>query len=147
MDIFKIAEGDKGLSNDEIAQLLAQALADWETRKGAVRNALIIPPDFTRFHSNAGFITQAFYKLLTAKGANVDILPALGTHVPVSESQWKTMFGDIPYAKMIVHNWRTDVVKLGDVPADEVKRVAKYVTLSNDDNGAAKGIDKWIFSK
>ena len=29
----------------------------------------------------------------------------------------------------------------------EVKRVAKYVTLSNDENGVAKGIDKWIFSK
>ena len=29
----------------------------------------------------------------------------------------------------------------------EVKRVAKYVTLSNNENGVAKGIDKWIFSK
>ena len=29
----------------------------------------------------------------------------------------------------------------------EVKRVAKYVTLSNDEDGVAKGIDKWIFSK
>lgn len=89
-----------------------------------MKNALIIPPDFTRFHSNAGFITQVFYKLLTAKGAAVDILPALGTHVPVSETQWKTMFGDIPYEKMLVHNWRTDVVKLGEVPAEEVKRLS-----------------------
>ena len=125
MDIFKVAEEGRTISNDEIAKLLGEALADWETRKGAVRNALIIPPDFTRFHSNAGFITQVFYKLLTAKGANVDILPALGTHVPVSESQWKTMFGDIPYEKMLVHNWRTDVVKLGEVPADEVKRLSE----------------------
>ena len=125
MDIFKIAEGDKGLSNDEIAQLLAQALADWETRKGAVRNALIIPPDFTRFHSNAGFITQAFYKLLTAKGAAVDILPALGTHVPVSESQWKTMFGEIPYSQMLVHNFRADCVRLGEVPAAEIEAITE----------------------
>ena len=124
MDIFKVAENESGLSNDEIAKLLGEALADWETRKGAVKNALIIPPDFTRFHSNAGFITQVFYKLLTAKGAAVDVLPALGTHVPVSETQWKTMFGDIPYAKMLVHNWRTDVVKLGEVPAEEVKRLS-----------------------
>ena len=27
----------------------------------------------------------------------------------------------------------------------EVKRVARYVTLSNDEDGVAKGIDKWIF--
>ena len=124
MDIFKIADSEAGLSNDEIARLFSEALADWEARKGAVKNALIIPPDFTRFHSNAGFITQVFYKLLTAKGAAVDILPALGTHVPVSETQWKTMFGDIPYSKMLVHNWRTDVVKLGEVPADEVARLS-----------------------
>ena len=86
MDIFKTAAEGETISNDEIAKLLGEALADWETRKGAVKNALIIPPDFTRFHSNAGFITQVFYRMLTAKGAAVDILPALGTHVPVSET-------------------------------------------------------------
>ena len=125
MDIFKIAEAESGLSNDEIAALLERALDDWESRKGAVKKALLIPPDFTRFHSNAGFISQVFYRLLTAKGAQVDVLPALGTHVPVSESQWKTMFGDIPYSKMIVHNWRTDVVKLGEVPAAEVEKISE----------------------
>ena len=60
MDIFKIAENEAGLSNEEIAKLLGEALADWEARKGAVKNALIIPPDFTRFHSKPGFITQVF---------------------------------------------------------------------------------------
>ena len=123
-DRFEIAAEGKTLSNDEIAAALKKSLADWEAEKGPVRNALIIPPDFTRFHSNAGFITQVFHRLLTAKGANVDVLPALGTHVPVSETQWKTMFGDIPYAKMIVHNWRTDVVKLGEVPAAEIEKIS-----------------------
>ena len=112
-DRFLVADDGKTLSNEDIARSLELALADWESEHGAVRNALIIPPDFTRFHSNAGFITQVFYERLSAKGAAVDILPALGTHVPVSESQWKTMFGGIPYSKMIVHNWRTDVMKLG----------------------------------
>ena len=125
MDIFKTAETEGGLSNDEIAALLEKALADWESRKGAVKKALIIPPDFTRFHSNAGFISQVFYRMLTAKGSQVVVLPALGTHVPVSESQWATMFGDIPYSKMIVHNWRTDVVKLGEVPAAEVEKISE----------------------
>ena len=85
-DIFKIAADGETLSNEEIASILANALADWEAERGPVRNALVIPPDFTRFHSNAGFITQVFHRLLTSKGANVDILPALGTHVPVSET-------------------------------------------------------------
>ena len=125
MDIFETDKTGNGLSNDEIAALLEKALADWEARKGAVKKALVIPPDFTRFHSNAGFITQVFYRLLVAKGAEVDVLPALGTHVPVSETQWKTMFGEIPYSKMIVHNWRTDVMKLGEVPAEEIERISE----------------------
>ena len=124
MDIFKIAEEGSTISDEEIVQLLEKALADWEFKNGDVRKALIIPPDFTRFHSNAGLITQVFYNLLIATDAEVDILPALGTHAPVSETQWKTMFGDIPYERMIVHNWRTDVVKLGEVPAEEVKRLS-----------------------
>ena len=124
MDIFEIAKGDAGISNDEIAALLEKSLADWEGRKGAVRKALVIPPDFTRFHSNAGFITQVFYRLLSQRGAAVDVLPALGTHVPVSETQWKTMFGDIPYSRMLVHNWRTDVVKLGEVPSGEIAKIS-----------------------
>ena len=123
-DRFEIASEGKTLSNAEIAKILELSLADWEAEKGRVKNALIIPPDFTRFHSNAGYITQVFYKLLTAKGASVDVLPALGTHVPVSETQWKTMFGDIPYSNMIVHNWRADVIKLGEVPADEIERIS-----------------------
>ena len=105
MDIFRIANAETGLTNEEICAALAQSL---EGRK--LKNVLIIPPDFTRFHSNAGFITQFYYRTLTAQGVKVDILPALGTHVPVSESQWKTMFGDIPYATKLVHRWREDVV-------------------------------------
>ena len=120
MDIFKIAETEEGLGEADIRAALEASIAGRTLRK-----VLIIPPDFTRFHSNAGFITQVYHALLTAQGAQVDIMPALGTHVPVSESQWKTMFGDIPYEKMLVHNWRTDVVRLGEVPAAEVERLSE----------------------
>ena len=120
MDIFKKAESAEGISNEEIAKLLERSLEGRNARK-----VLIIPPDFTRYHSNAGFITQTYFHLLEARGAQVDILPALGTHVPVSEEQWKKMFGDIPYSKMLVHNWRTDVVKLGEIPADAVSEISE----------------------
>ena len=53
MDIFKIAEEGSTISNEEIVNLLEKALADWELVNGDVKKALIIPPDFTRFHSNA----------------------------------------------------------------------------------------------
>ena len=122
-DTFKIAATDAGLADDEIRAALTQALQP-ALDAGELRNVLILPPDFTRFHSNAGFITNFYYRFLSERGVNVDVLPALGTHVPVSETQWKTMFGDIPFEKMIVHKWRTDVVKLGDIPAEAVEEIS-----------------------
>ena len=122
-ETFKIAATDAGLTDDEIRAALTQALQP-ALDAGKLHNVLILPPDFTRFHSNAGFITSFCYRFLTERGVNVDVLPALGTHVPVSETQWKAMFGDIPFEKMIVHNWRTDVVKLGDIPAEAVEEIS-----------------------
>ena len=120
MEIYLVADKEEGLSRDEIRQAL---LASLEGRR--IRKALIIPPDFTRFHSGAGFITNVYYHALTDKGAEVDILPALGTHVPVTESQWTQMFGDVPYERMRVHDWRHDVVRLGEVPAAYVSGITE----------------------
>ena len=114
-DIYRIAASEEGLSPDEIREVLLKSLEGRDLKK-----VLILPPDFTRYHSNAGFITNVYYHVLTERGAEVDILPALGTHVPVSEEQWETMFGDIPYGIMREHNWRTDVVRLGEVPGDYI---------------------------
>ena len=98
-DIYRISASENGLSLDEIRAALLESLAGRTLKK-----VLILPPDFTRYHSNAGFITNVFYHTLCEMGAQVDILPALGTHVPVTQAQWQTMFGDIPYEKMIAHD-------------------------------------------
>ncbi len=119
-DIYRIAEADTGLTRGEIREAL---LASLEGR--TLKKALILPPDFTRFHSGAGYITNVYYHALTEKGVQVDIMPALGTHVPVTETQWVAMFGDIPFARMLVHNWRTDVVKIGEVPADFISDITE----------------------
>ena len=96
-----------------------------------IKKALIIPPDFTRFHSNAGFITNVYYHALVEMGAEVDILPALGTHVPVTEDEAGIMFGDVPYEKFMPHNWRTDVMKIGEMVQDICWRNAvKYFGFS-----------------
>jgi len=118
MDVFRISDNPSGLSNDEIKAAVAESL------KGrAVKKALVIPPDFTRYHSNAGLLSQLYYHQLIEMGASVDILPALGTHEPVSKSQFEKMFGDIPFEKMLVHNWRSDVVKIGEVPGDFISDI------------------------
>ncbi|MDR2496023.1 MAG: lactate racemase domain-containing protein [Tannerellaceae bacterium] len=84
---------------------------------------LIIPPDFTRFHSRAGELTQYAYEYY---GSRVEaIMPALGTHVPMTEQEIAKMFGDIPQQLFRVHNWREDVATVGEVPAEYVARVSE----------------------
>ena len=120
MEHFVYAAAEQGLSREEIREALLQSL---EGR--TLRHALIIPPDFTRFHSNAGFITNVYYHALCEMGCEVDILPALGTHVPVTQEEAAIMFGDIPYEKFIPHNWRSDVMRLGEVPAEFLEEITE----------------------
>ncbi len=120
MELKAYETKETGLTLEEIEGLLRQSLAGRDVKK-----ALLIPPDYTRYHSNAGLITNLYYHMLTDEGAKVDILPALGTHVPVTEEQAKDMFGDIPFSLFIPHNWRTDTVRLGEVPADYLEEITE----------------------
>ena len=118
MEHFLYADSELGLSREAIRQALLESL-----QGRTLKRALIIPPDFTRFHSNAGFITNVYYHALVEQGCEVDILPALGTHVPVTKQEAAIMFGDLPYEKFIPHNWRTDVMKIGEVPAEYLEEI------------------------
>ncbi len=118
MDHFIYAKDELGLSREEIKEALLRSL---EGR--TLRRVLLLPPDFTRFHSNAGYITNVYYHALTERGCEVDILPALGTHVPVTEEEAGLMFGDIPYEKFIPHNWREDVIRIGEVPSSYLEEI------------------------
>ena len=117
-DIYLIADREEGLTESELRSALLESLEGRNLRK-----VLILPPDFTRFHSNAGFLTNVYYHALTERGADVDILPALGTHVPVTREQWDRMFGDIPFERMLIHNWRSDVVRIGEIPGSFLSSV------------------------
>ena len=120
MEIFKTASRETGLTEEEIREALIASLKD-----KTIKKALILPPDYTRYHSNAGFITNVYYHLLKDAGAEVDILPALGTHVAVSLSQREAMFGDIPEDRFKVHDWRRDVVKIGEVPGEYISEITE----------------------
>ncbi|MBQ8075048.1 MAG: DUF2088 domain-containing protein [Oscillospiraceae bacterium] len=120
MDIFRVSDREEGLTPEEIRSALLQALEGRNLKK-----ILILPPDFTRFHSNAGLITNICYHELTKKGVQVDIMPALGTHAPVTEAQTQAMFGDIPFEKFLVHDWRHDVVRLGEVPGSFLSEITE----------------------
>ncbi|OQB23749.1 MAG: hypothetical protein BWY11_01633 [Firmicutes bacterium ADurb.Bin182] len=112
------AQTEKGLTNGEISGMLERSLDGLNPKK-----VLILPPDFTRYHSNAGFITCEYRRMLMERGCQVDIMPALGTHEPVSLEQWEIMFPGIPYREMLVHNWRTDIVRIGEVPGEYMSKI------------------------
>jgi nickel-dependent lactate racemase len=91
---------------------------------GGPRRVLILPPDFTRVHSWAGEITVMLYERLKAS-THVEILPTLGTHVPMSATEIETMFPGIPGASFRHHNWRRDLVRLGEVPGEFIHEVSE----------------------
>ncbi|HEY1985129.1 MAG TPA: lactate racemase domain-containing protein [Terracidiphilus sp.] len=100
------------LSREELSGLLLQSLH----KLGARSNVLAVPPDITRFHSQAGILTHAAWKHYGDKLKAV--LPALGTHTPMRADQITNMFGEMPHELFRDHNWRTDVETIGEVPAE-----------------------------
>ena len=123
-----IYEYENGISQEQLREALAKSLEGRDLKK-----VLILPPDFTRMYSGAGKITAIYYDLLKDT-CEVDIMPALGTHVPMTKEEWVAFFGEgVPFDRMIVHNWRNDVVKLGEVPAEFVTEVSEGLVTNSID--------------
>lgn len=114
-----ILKSEPYISDSELKEALLGALEGRQLNK-----VLLLPPDYTRLYSGAGKITAVYYEALKDI-CEVDIMPALGTHEPMTREEFTAFFGSgVPFERMIVHNWRTDVVKLGEVPADFVSEVS-----------------------
>jgi len=94
------------------------------SRLGRLDRVLLLPPDFTRAHSGAGELTVMLHERLQGR-ADIEILPALGTHAPMSEREIRAMFPGIPPECFRVHDWRRGVVRLGEVPAAFVREVSE----------------------
>lgn len=108
-----------------LSHRFVQSLVENSLKNRWIKRALLIPPDFTRLHSCGGAICAMYYEQLVRTGAEVDVLPALGSHEPMTREQIETFFcGIIPCEKVIVHNWRKDVVRLGYVPGEYVEKVS-----------------------
>ena len=116
-----VAQGgpDLALSFDELKALLYEAL----DKLGSRRRVLAVPPDQTRIHSHAGDLTSFIWEYY---GAHLEaILPALGTHAAMTSRQLTRMYGGIPQELFRVHNWRTDVETLGEVPCEFIEKVSE----------------------
>ncbi len=90
---------------------------------GQRKKVLALPPDFTRFHSRAGDITTLIYKYY--RESLSDILPALGTHSPMTAAEIAEMFKGVPAELFRIHDWRNDVVTVGTVPGDFISDITE----------------------
>lgn len=90
---------------------------------GVKNRVLALPPDHTRLNSFAGPITEMIYGYFGDK--LTDIMPALGTHAPMTDAQLDMMFGNIPHSLFRIHDWRNDVVTIGEVPKEYVEEISE----------------------
>ena len=109
----------KAFGREEIKKALFEAF----DRLGPRKKVLAIPPDFTRYHSRAGELTQYAYEYYGDR--LTDILPALGTHFRMTDAEIEKMFPGVPVSLFRVHNWREDVVTVGTVPSEYVKEISE----------------------
>jgi len=90
---------------------------------GERKKILAIPPDFTRYHSGAGDLTR--YSYYYFKDKLTDILPAIGTHFPMTEKEINLMFKDVPGHLFRVHKWKEDLSTLGVVPSEFINAISE----------------------
>ncbi len=102
---------------------LKKGLFEALEKLGPKKRVLALPPDFTRFHSRAGELTRYAWEFYGGK--LTDILPAIGTHFPMTSPEITEMFGEIPQSLFREHNWRSDLVKLGEVPGEYLYEVSE----------------------
>ena len=85
---------DEARAKQHVQSLLAQL-----RQRGSLERVLILPPDMTRLHSWAGFLTCELFEQLH-RHAEVAILPAVGTHLPMSGDEL-TQIGRASYRERV----------------------------------------------
>jgi len=118
MIYFEKGAPDVELTDQDLQSGLVEAL----TKIGARKKVLAIPPDITRYHSMAGRLTEMAWEFYGDR--LTDVLPALGTHMAMSGEETGKMFGKLPRSLFRVHDWRHELVTLGEVPSSFVKEVS-----------------------
>jgi nickel-dependent lactate racemase len=118
MIYFETGSKNTSLSAEDLKKGLFEAL----DKMGEKKKVLAVPPDYTRLPSRSGELTEFVWQYYGEK--LTDILPALGTHTPMTDKQISHMYGKTPRNLFRDHDWRNDVITLGTVPSEFVKEVS-----------------------
>ena len=112
---------DTALSDADLRAALFSVYGELGNR----RRVIALPPDFTRLNSRAGPLTCQTYEYFG--DALTDVMPALGTHVPMTPAQLDRMYPGLPHSLIREHRWREDVVTVGEVSEEFVRNVTDGV--------------------
>jgi len=116
----------RGSVRDEISLEALKSLVEIAiTGIGGAKRVIALPPDITRVHSQAGKITDIIYEKLG--GRLVAVMPALGTHSPMTSAEIAKMYPNTPASLFRVHDWRKDPIEMDRIPASFVKEVSAGV--------------------
>jgi nickel-dependent lactate racemase len=119
MILFSRGSGSMVFSPEDVREALFSSL----DRLGSKKRVLAVPPDFTRFHSQAGVLTEMIWEYY--RDRLTDVLPAIGTHYPMTEEEIGTMFGNTPSNLFRVHQWKDNLTLLGVVPSSFVQEISE----------------------
>ncbi|WP_304242457.1 lactate racemase domain-containing protein [Gracilinema caldarium] len=125
--LLEVGGVEADLSDAELDEYFSEALQKALSRVQPGPVALL-PPDGTRFHSRAGYLTDIASRILSSwpSGDRLGmVMPALGTHMPMTAAELGRMFPGTPLAKFRGHDWRRDVLTLGRLEADWVEKTAE----------------------
>ncbi|TVQ39405.1 MAG: DUF2088 domain-containing protein [Spirochaetaceae bacterium] len=116
-----VAQGgvDERITDEQLRSALYAVL----DRHRPARRVLAVPPDMSRLHSRAGTLTRFVWEYFGPRLAAV--LPAIGTHYPMSRAEIDTMFPGVPHGLFCEHNWKRDLATLGTVPSDYIRELSE----------------------
>ncbi len=113
------------ISAEEMKKYIHEALPLALGEIDDVGKVLVLPPDGTRIHSKAGLITDLLAEELSQQDKLGAIMPAVGTHMAMTEDELRHMFPKSPIEKFVQHDWRSDAVELGRIESDWIRNISE----------------------
>ncbi len=108
--IYEFYSKDRLLTDEDISEFIENIFLNL----GSCKNTIIVPPDISRLSSGGGMITGKIYRM---EKINIKmIIPALGTHTPMTGQEITSMFGNIPQDLFIKHSWKGNLKTAGTIP-------------------------------
>ena len=150
--MYEFIKREEGfISHEEVTGLVKKHIADHDWK-----SVLLLPPDISRFHSGAGLITACYYKELTNRGCDVKVLPALGTHLPMTEEQldemiqstkaYKLMSGARGMAKSDITAMKDTIRKIVKISVEcpEIKELEINPVIVGDEGKGCWAVDALV---